>query len=116
MCGFDKGEPVRLPEWSKGLRSGRKVFERVGSNPTADTSFCYRAQQSAVTSTHVLVSLFAVYWAHFCRQEAPDSLTAVSPHGRFRRLTTRHAAQHMIANCFWDVCAFTFVAFIKCSR
>ncbi len=22
--------------WSKGLRSGRNVFERVGSNPTAD--------------------------------------------------------------------------------
>ena len=27
---------VSLPEWSKGLRSGRNVFERVGSNPTAD--------------------------------------------------------------------------------
>ncbi len=30
---------VSLPEWSKGLRSGRNVFERVGSNPTADI-FC----------------------------------------------------------------------------
>lgn len=25
-----------MPEWSKGLRSGRNVFELVGSNPTAD--------------------------------------------------------------------------------
>ena len=39
MCGFDKGKPVRLPELSKGLRSGRNVFKRVGPNPTADTSF-----------------------------------------------------------------------------
>ena len=30
---------VSLPEWSKGLRSGRNVFERVGSNPTADMTF-----------------------------------------------------------------------------
>lgn len=30
---------VSLPEWSKGLRSGRNVFERVGSNPTADIHF-----------------------------------------------------------------------------
>jgi hypothetical protein len=30
---------VSLPEWSKGLRSGRNVFERVGSNPTADIPF-----------------------------------------------------------------------------
>jgi hypothetical protein len=27
---------VSLPEWSKGLRSGRNVFGLVGSNPTAD--------------------------------------------------------------------------------
>ena len=33
------GDVVSLPEWSKGLRSGRNVFERVGSNPTADISF-----------------------------------------------------------------------------
>ena len=39
ICGEDSGELVSLPEWSKGLRSGRNVFERVGSNPTADTSF-----------------------------------------------------------------------------
>ena len=33
------GYLVSLPEWSKGLRSGRNVFERVGSNPTADIRF-----------------------------------------------------------------------------
>ena len=35
----DKTCFVSLPEWSKGLRSGRNVFERVGSNPTADMTF-----------------------------------------------------------------------------
>ena len=34
-----KSISVSLPEWSKGLRSGRNVFERVGSYPTADISF-----------------------------------------------------------------------------
>ena len=34
---------VSLPEWSKGLRSGRNVFERVGSNPTADILVAVRA-------------------------------------------------------------------------
>ena len=31
-------DQVSLPEWSEGLRSGRSVFERVGSNPTADNA------------------------------------------------------------------------------
>ena len=38
MYGPNCVERVSLPEWSKGLRSGRNVFERVGSNPTADIS------------------------------------------------------------------------------
>lgn len=35
---------VSLPEWSKGLRSGRNVFELVGSNPTADILLVFTPQ------------------------------------------------------------------------
>ena len=45
---FARGNPVSLPEWSKGLRSGRNVFERVGSNPTADKALCIHAQQGFI--------------------------------------------------------------------
>ena len=43
VCGDDSGERVSLYEWSKGLRSGRNAFERVGSNPTADIPFYRRS-------------------------------------------------------------------------
>ena len=43
---------VSLPEWSKGLRSGRNVFERVGSNPTADKALCIHAQQGFINPLH----------------------------------------------------------------
>ena len=57
MCEVGSGEPVSLPEWSKGLRSGRNVFERVGSNPTADiSSFCETLQQRQATVTTVRLS------------------------------------------------------------
>ena len=62
LCGGDSGEPVSLPEWSKGLRSGRNVFERVGSNPTADnpllslTTKCCNAYSRAVISAFYLLS------------------------------------------------------------
>jgi hypothetical protein len=47
---------VSLPEWSKGLRSGRNVFERVGSNPTADIFLPNRDNQ---TTTHALAVVTA---------------------------------------------------------
>ena len=39
---------VSLPEWSKWLRSGRNVFERVGSNPTADILYARQRTQRHV--------------------------------------------------------------------
>ena len=41
---------VGLPEWSKGSRSGRDVFVRVGSNPTADIFVLLNVGISAFTT------------------------------------------------------------------
>ena len=56
-CGLWWEQRVSLPEWSKGLRSGRNVFERVGSNPTADILLPRCAVQcSAVLASPLVVS------------------------------------------------------------
>ena len=52
-CGLWWEQRVSLPEWSKGLRSGRNVFERVGSNPTADILL----PRSATQRTHSLTRI-----------------------------------------------------------
>lgn len=40
-----------MPEWSKGLRSGRNVFELVGSNPTADILLHFTRPVNASNTT-----------------------------------------------------------------
>ncbi|KAI9895132.1 hypothetical protein PsorP6_019013 [Peronosclerospora sorghi] len=52
-----KRSSVSLPEWSKGLRSGRNGFERVGSNPTAATDHCTSVSYSLL----LWVSSWLVY-------------------------------------------------------
>ena len=62
---------VGLPEWSKGSRSGRDVFVRVGPNPTADilcftfwhmNAVCARALQWYGKNTHVKPCLSAPWY------------------------------------------------------
>lgn len=52
MCVYRR---VSLPEWSKGLRSGRNVFELVGSNPTADILLRIAAQYHAYHFSSLLL-------------------------------------------------------------
>lgn len=53
---------VGLPEWSKGSRSGRDVFVRVGSNPTADifAPNCTQARDSREPLKHYISILASV--------------------------------------------------------
>ena len=79
MCGCDKGEPVSLSECSKGLRSGRNVFERVGSNPTADTFFAIRWHRCLLVL--------------FMPTKHPETITAV-----FCRRRTTHKCSRLLAD------------------
>ena len=81
LCGDDSGEPVSLPEWSKGLRSGRNVFERVGSNPTADISYLLRIAA------------------------APGFVHARHHHGR-SFIVEQHAPALYMLNCIWPLVIF----------
>ena len=64
VCGLYGRQPVSLPEWSKGLRSGRNVFERVDSNPTADTTFRFHTRR-------VVISLVLRIWYPFRVRSSP---------------------------------------------
>ena len=57
---------VSLPEWSKGLRSGRNVFERVGSNPTAD--IFHRTAGSVYLPKEGPLSVLPTALFAFCRE------------------------------------------------
>ena len=77
MCGDVSGEPVSLPELSKGLRSGRNVFERVGSNPTADKTFDVTRNetlQRLLTRCRLCLTLLG----SSCPQVS-DTITSVAP-------------------------------------
>ena len=89
MCGDDSGEAVSLPEWSKGLRSGRNVFERVGSNPTADKSFAATTTKSCHACSHAVVSA-AVCWSYTVQKDKTPSRLMV------RRRSFHQAAQHLL--------------------
>ena len=73
MYGPNCVERVSLPEWSKGLRSGRNVFERVGLNPTADKSFAATTTKSC-HAAHTLS--FLLLFAGLILQ---DTITADGP-------------------------------------
>ena len=112
MCGDDSGKPVSLPEWSKGLRSGRNVFERVGSNPTADKSFAAAHNKMLQRLlTRSLTYLFTVFcWAYHAHKAQTQSRLLV------RRRSTRQTAQHLLGTLPTIVAACVIVASIKRSR
>lgn len=67
---------VGLPEWSKGSRSGRDVFVRVGSNPTADI-FAQTAPQALDTQTSQTLYLRPGLIWHFESPCAPWNICVV---------------------------------------
>ena len=89
---------VSLPEWSKGLRSGRNVFGLVGSNPTADILLRNTTNNKTVfppycidSSTHRLIDTRLAPYTHWRIGQASFTVdtvatlhrcTAAPPHPR----------------------------------